>query len=120
MTGFIRTEQVRILREKHYEVFQKVYNAAKELREDLIVLHNLYADPEKKYIATFSVQDDLEAFMKAMKEANRLAKETAGNYLSKYDDYLRTRGGQYALSKEILEAMDSVSFAAYKAETRKK
>ena len=120
MTGFIRTEQVKILRETHYDVFQNVYNAAKSLREDLILLHDFYRDPEKKYIATFSVHDDMETFMKAMKEANRLAKQTAGNYISKYDDYLRTRGGQYALSKEIMEVMDSISFAAYKAETRKK
>ena len=47
MTGFIRTEQVRILRETHYDVFQRVYKAARELREDLTVLHNLYADPKK-------------------------------------------------------------------------
>ena len=119
MTGFIRTEQVRILRETHYDVFQKVYKAARELREDLTVLHNLYADPEKKYVATFSVQDDLETFMKVMKEANRLAKETAGDYFTKYDDYLRTKGGQYILSKEMLAVMDHVSFAARKAEPRK-
>lgn len=63
MTGFIRTEQVKILRETHYDVFQNVYNAAKSLREDLILLHDFYRDPEKKYIATFSVHDDLETFM---------------------------------------------------------
>jgi len=105
---------VAMLREQHYELFKKIYDAAKELRKDLECMYNACANPEDKFVATFSIQDDLLAFMHAMKAANRITKEEHGSYLTKYDDYLRTKGGQYALAKEMLSVMDSASFAVKK------
>jgi len=107
---------VEILREEQYGLFTGIYDAARELRADLECMHSTCTNPEDKYVATFSIQDDLATFMRAMKTANRVMNETQGSYLTKYDDYLKTKGGQYALAKGMLSVMDSISFESKKKE----
>lgn len=111
---FIKKEVAAVLRSERADLSSNLYNAAKELRKDLQIIFNRYAaycDPEVQYVAMVSIQDDLDTFMKAMKRANVYLKENHSSYLTPYDDYLGTRGGQYALAKEVIAVMDEISFA---------
>lgn len=103
-------QSVEILRAENYQLYKQIYQAAQDVRQDL---KDMWCSvPEKRNIAVFSVHDDLDAFMKLVRQGNRYLKETHGLYLIGYDDYLQTRGGKYALSKEIVSVMDEASTQA--------
>lgn len=116
----IRKDLVAFLRIRHYDIFCSVYEAARELRTDLCCIFNTHAFPEERYVATCSIHDDIKAFMQQMKKANYVCREELGCYITKYDDYLHTRGGQYALAKEMIKIMDDVSFEANHVEIKTK
>lgn len=114
-SGFVRKELVEILRNERKDLADAAYSAAKELRKDLRIVFDRYAaygNPEDQYVALVSIPDDLDAFMKAMKRVNGYLKENYDAYLTPYDDYLKTRGGQYALASQFIEVMDQVSFSS--------
>ena len=116
----ISKSMIMKMRTDQYGLFCLVYDAAKKIRNDLACIYNMYANQEERFDATFSIDDDLKTFMNQVKRANRICRDEFGNYLLKYDDYLRTRGGQYALAKEIIKMMDEVTYGILQTEESKK
>ena len=110
---------LKILMVERPDLFEVIYEMAKELKSDLNILFGRNADfrsPEDRFMAKFSVDDDLVSFMKAMKEANCYLKENHNGYLTPYDDFLKKKRGQYTLANQMVDIIDEIRFA----EKRKK
>lgn len=110
----INKDVLVVLREERKDLFDGVYRAARELKSDLRILfgsHSECRNPEDRYLAVFSIDDDLHDFMTAMKLANCYLKENHGCYLTPYNENLKRKRGQYTLATGIIAVMDEVSFA---------
>lgn len=109
MTSVVRKEAAKTLKKKNYELYLQVYDAAKEVRQDLYQMH-YGRNPEDRYVATVCFDDDLDDFMKVIKQANLFLKDLNGVMLTKYHDELRKKGGKYALTKEVMVVWDAIMF----------
>lgn len=109
MTSVVRKEAAEVLRVENYDLYRQVYDAAKEVRQDLYQMH-YGRNPEDRYAATACFDDDLDDFMEVIKQANHFLKNLNGVMLTRYHDELRKKGGKYALTKEVMVVWDAIMF----------
>ena len=109
MPSVVRKEAANVLKTENYELYLQVYDAAKEVRQGLYQMH-YSRNPEDRYVATACFDDDLDDFMKVIKQANHFLKAEGGVMLTRYNDELRKKGGKYALTKEIMIVWDAIMF----------
>lgn len=109
MTSVVRKEAAEALMVENYDLYRQVYDAAKEVRQDLHQMH-YGRNPEDRYVATVCFDDDLDDFMKVIKQANIFLKKSNGVMLTRYHDELRKKGGKYALTKEVMVVWDTIMF----------
>ena len=109
ITSVVKKTSAEMLKAENYGLYLQVYDAAKEVRQDLYQMH-YGRNPEDRYVATACFDDDLDDFMKVIKQANNFLKVTNGVMLTRYNDELRKKGGKYALTKEIMIVWDAIMF----------
>ncbi|MSS38333.1 hypothetical protein [Clostridium porci] len=112
ITSVVKKTSAEMLKAENYGLYLQVYDAAKEVRQDLYQMH-YSTNPEDRYVATACFDDDLAEFMKLIKQANIFLSTNYNMHLTRYDDELRKKGGKYALTKEIITVWDAIMFEAH-------